>query len=47
LGVAGRVQREGLVIHMLARQLVDLTPLLGRLTAEAGPSIKVESHDFH
>ncbi|MBE0529183.1 MAG: error-prone DNA polymerase [Rhodospirillales bacterium] len=47
LGVIGRVQREGLVIHVLARQLVDLTPLLGKLTADAGPSIKVESHDFH
>ncbi|WP_316976684.1 error-prone DNA polymerase [Shumkonia mesophila] len=47
LGVVGRVQREGAVIHVLARQLVDLTSLLGRLTAEAGPSIRVESHDFH
>ncbi|MDX9859767.1 MAG: error-prone DNA polymerase, partial [Rhodospirillales bacterium] len=35
LGVAGRVQREGAVIHVLARELVDLTSLLGRLTAGA------------
>jgi hypothetical protein len=47
LGVIGRVQREGAVIHVLARQLIDLTPLLGRLSAEAGPLIRVESHDFH
>jgi len=47
LGVAGRVQREGAVIHVLARELVDLTPLLGRLGAEAGPPIRAQSHDFH
>lgn len=47
LGVIGRVQREGLVIHVLARELVDLTPLLGRLGAEAGPPIRAQSHDFH
>jgi error-prone DNA polymerase len=39
LEVAGEVQREGRVVHVLARHLVDLTPLLGRLATT--------SHDFH
>jgi error-prone DNA polymerase len=33
------VQREGRVVHVLARRLTDLTPLLGRLSTT--------SHDFH
>jgi len=32
LGVDGEVQREGIVIHVIAKRLVDLTPLLARLT---------------
>lgn len=32
LGVDGEVQREGIVIHVVAKRLVDLTPLLSRLT---------------
>lgn len=39
LGVRGRVQRQGEVLHLVARELVDLTALLGRL--------KTESRDFH
>ena len=39
LEVAGEVQREGRVVHVLARRLSDLTPLLGRLATA--------SHDFH
>jgi error-prone DNA polymerase len=39
LEVAGEVQREGRVVHVLARRLADLTPLLGRLATA--------SHDFH
>jgi error-prone DNA polymerase len=39
LGVEGRIQREGEVVHLVARQLTDHTRLLGRLTAE--------SRDFH
>jgi len=39
LGVAGEVQREGRVVHVLARRLEDLSPLLGRLSTT--------SHDFH
>jgi len=39
LEVAGEVQREGRVVHVLARRLIDLTPLLGRLATT--------SHDFH
>ena len=37
--VTGEVQKQGLVVHILARRLVDLTPLLGRLATT--------SHDFH
>jgi error-prone DNA polymerase len=39
LGVAGRVQREGEVLHLIARDLVDLSALLGDL--------RTESRDFH
>ncbi len=39
LAVSGEVQREGLVVHILARRLEDLSPLLGRLATS--------SHDFH
>jgi error-prone DNA polymerase len=39
LAVAGEVQREGRVVHILARRLEDLSAWLGRLA----PS----SHDFH
>jgi error-prone DNA polymerase len=39
LGVHGRVEREGDVVHVLAGRLVDLTPLLGELPTR--------SRDFH
>ncbi len=39
LAVSGQVQRQGPVIHVLARELEDLSPLLGRLSTT--------SHDFH
>jgi error-prone DNA polymerase len=31
LAVRGKIQREGLVIHVVAEQLIDLTPELRRL----------------
>ena len=43
LGVEGVVQREGLVVHLLARRFMDHSRLLGRLL---GP-LPVRSHDFH
>jgi error-prone DNA polymerase len=43
LGVEGVVQREGLVVHLLARRFMDHSGLLGRLL---GP-LAVRSHDFH
>jgi error-prone DNA polymerase len=43
LGVEGVVQREGLVVHLLARRFMDHSRLLGRLL---GP-LEVRSHDFH
>jgi error-prone DNA polymerase len=39
LAVQGEVQREGRVVHVLARRLEDLSPMLGRLATT--------SHDFH
>jgi error-prone DNA polymerase len=39
LAVHGQVQRQGRVVHVLARHLEDLSPLLGRLATT--------SHDFH
>jgi error-prone DNA polymerase len=39
LAASGEVQRQGRVIHVLARHLEDLSPLLGRLATS--------SHDFH
>jgi error-prone DNA polymerase len=39
LGVYGKVEREGEVVHLLAGRLVDLTPLLGELPTS--------SRDFH
>ena len=39
LGVYGKVEREGEVVHLLAGRLVDLTPLLGELPTT--------SRDFH
>jgi error-prone DNA polymerase len=39
LGVQGRVQREGQVIHVIAHHLKDYTSMLGRLT--------IRSRDFH
>jgi error-prone DNA polymerase len=39
LAVTGEVQREGEVLHLIARRLTDRTPMLGELT--------VASRDFH
>jgi error-prone DNA polymerase len=39
LGVLGVLQREGEVVHLVAKRLVDHTPLLGRLSTS--------SRDFH
>ena len=56
LGVAGPVQREGRVIHVLAERLFDLADLLGGLEARGGSvehvrtggePLKFPSRDFH
>jgi len=39
VGVYGKVEREGSVVHVLAGRLVDMTPLLGTL--------QTRSRDFH
>jgi error-prone DNA polymerase len=49
LGVAGRVQREGEVIHVVARRLADLSSLLidiGGDPPAAGPHLRVAARDF-
>jgi error-prone DNA polymerase len=38
MGIAGKVQREADVIHVVARNLLDYTPMLGDLS--------VQSRDF-
>ena len=55
LGVAGAVQREGAVIHVLAEELFDLTPRLADLAgetprpggADAKRRLGLASRDFH
>ncbi len=54
MGVEGSVQREGAVIHVVARRVWNLDPLLGELTASARPGraavetkFGVRSRDFH
>ena len=39
LGVEGVMQKEGMVVHLVARRLIDYSRLLGKL--------KTESRDFH
>lgn len=45
LAVRGAVQREGIVIHLVAERLVDLTPMLAGLADGAG-ALPVRSRDF-
>ncbi len=51
----GTLQREGLVIHIVAERLVDLSPRLARLRSEAEPpprlgagaaALPIQSRDF-
>ena len=39
MAVYGKVEREGIVVHLIAARLVDLTPMLGALATR--------SRDFH
>ena len=56
LGVEGTVQREGRVIHVLAKRVFDLTALLARLDGAMPPgagtpdvkrALRLSSRDFH
>ena len=52
LAVRGKVQREGVVIHLVAERLADLTPMLARLAGAGPPAgapapFPVRSRDFH
>jgi error-prone DNA polymerase len=53
LRIDGRLQREGVVIHVVADKVVDLTPWLGKLTTEpmavpggAEAAMNLHSRDF-
>ena len=48
LGVEGRVQREGEVVHIIAHRLHDLTDSLGQIGAQPGQNdaIRVPTRDF-
>ena len=43
LGVEGAIERDGEVVHLIARRFVDHSALLARLL---GP-LDIASHDFH
>jgi len=45
IGIEGRLQRDGMVIHVLAERLADLSPRLARLLPDA-PSLDTRSRDF-
>ena len=47
LAVEGVIQREGLVVHLLARRLMDHSLLLEHLGGEASGTLRVRSRDFH
>ncbi len=53
IGIEGTVQRDGMVIHLLARKVENLTPLLRRLDRDVANAstdtaqIPVASRDFH
>lgn len=47
LAVEGVIQREGLVVHLLARRLEDHSLLLEKLGGEACGTLRVRSRDFH
>jgi len=51
LGVEGRVQKEGKVIHVVSERLFDLTPLLATLEHQSAPArfdpLPLQSRDFH
>ena len=35
LGIKGHIERDGQVIHLIAKQLVDFSPLLGKLVTKS------------
>ncbi len=46
LRIDGQIQREGLVIHVTAERITDLTATLRLLTARAGVEMRIRSRDF-
>jgi error-prone DNA polymerase len=49
LGVRGRLQREGEVVHLVAEELIDLSPLLAELAETPGdfPLPHGRGDEFH
>ncbi|MGH7069375.1 MAG: error-prone DNA polymerase [Acetobacteraceae bacterium] len=46
IACAGRMQREGDVIHLIAERLDDFSSLLAAIDAEPGAALKVPTRDF-
>jgi DNA polymerase III alpha subunit len=47
VSVRGRVQSESNVIHLIAEELTDLTPLLRNLDAETPEAVMPKGRNFH
>ena len=47
LGVEGVIEREGRVVHLIARRLEDHSGLLARLQGRSSGGLKLRSRDFH
>ncbi len=48
LGIEGRLQRKGLVIHVIAKHLIDMSPYLAQLSAppDVAPGALYPSRNF-
>lgn len=47
MAVRGEVQKEGLVVHVIAREVYDLTPMLAELTDEPARAALPAGRNFH
>jgi error-prone DNA polymerase len=47
VSVRGRVQSESNVMHLIAEELTDLTPLLRQLDAETPEAVMPKGRNFH
>ena len=51
IGVTGKIQKEGEVIHVISERIVDLTPLLATIENNGNlddvASMRLRSRNFH